>query len=319
MKADLSKVPQTLLQYKHDIIAGYNTFVEYCSHISQDELSQSQKDTLFEELNGINQKFEECLIRLNCSYNLSANLFDLADPATTYIIDLEQLPVVEQEIERAVSPQSESQEENPIMTLTNAEFLKIASSHVNKVYSGDPLALTSFIDSIRLLETIADTPGLVTFLISFIKTKLDGRAREYITATDTTLEHIIGKLRSNIKPDSSKVLAGRILSLRLNINNQSDFADKAETLAEAFRRSLVIEGISNDKAIEMSIEKTVDLCRANARTDLVKSVLEASVFATPKEVVAKMLVQTDKAKYEHQVLSFTKTNAKSSSNQKKSL
>lgn len=112
-------------------------------------------------------------------------------------------------------------------------------------------------------------------------------------------------------------MAGRILSLRLNPNNQSDFAEKAETLAESFRRSLVIEGISNEKAIEMSIERTIDLCRANARTDLVKSILEASTFATPKEVVAKLLVQTEKAKHEHQILSFTKTNAKGSSNQKK--
>lgn len=317
LKSDLSRVPQTLIQYKRDVITGYNIFIEYCQRIDQDTLSQQQKDNFIEELNTINKKFEECLIKLNCNYNLSAHLLDLADPNTIYIIDLEPTVVVEEQASPPVSPEIPHQEEQPIMALTNPEFLKIASSHINKVYSGDPLALTSFTDSIRLLESIATTDGLRTFLISFIKTKLDGRAREYITATHTTIDSIINALQSNIKPDNSKVLAGRILSLRLNLNNQADFAEKAETLAEAFRRSLVIEGISNDKAIEMSIEKTVDLCRANTRTDLVKSILEATAFATPKEVVAKMLVQTEKAKHEHQVLSFTKTNAKGSSNQKK--
>lgn len=97
-----------------------------------------------------------------------------------------------------------------------------------------------------------------------MKTKLDGRARGNLVADDTTTDAIIAKLQANIKPDNSKVLAGRILSLKLNYSEQTDLADKAEKLSEAFRRSLVIEGMSQEKATEMAIEKTIELCRSNA-------------------------------------------------------
>lgn len=125
LKTDLSKVPQTLIQYKQDIITGFNTFIEYCQRISQEELTQTQKDTLFEELNVINVKFEECLVKLNCSYNLSAHLLDLVDPKTIYIINLEQPPVLEQSNQ---SPHQTEIQGSPIMALANHEFLKIASS-----------------------------------------------------------------------------------------------------------------------------------------------------------------------------------------------
>lgn len=187
--------------------------------------------------------------------------------------------------------------------LAISEFMKIASGHINKPYSGDPLCLTSFIDSIKLLETLATTNELRTFLVSFVKTKIDGRAREFIT-TEDSINAIINTLKNKIKPDNSKVIEGRMLSLRLNLQAQDDFAKKTEDLAEAFRRSLVVEGITFDKANEMSIDKTVEVCRNNARSDLVKSVLEASKFEAPKDVIAKLLTQVDKARQEHQVLHF---------------
>lgn len=54
----------------------------------------------------------------------------------------------------------------------------------------------------------------------------------------------------------------------------------------------------------MAIEKTVELCRRNAHSDLVKSVLKATKLDSPKEVIAKVLTQADKAKQEHKVLAL---------------
>lgn len=48
--------------------------------------------------------------------------------------------------------------------------------------------------------------------------------------------------RKTIKPDSSKVVEGRMLALKLNKINSTDFAKETEKLAEALQRSLVIEG-----------------------------------------------------------------------------
>lgn len=77
------------------------------------------------------------------------------------------------------------------MALTTTEMLKLASSQINKNYGGDPLVLKSFIDSINLLNSLATTAELKTFSTSFIRTKLEGKARELLNDSDTTVKDII--------------------------------------------------------------------------------------------------------------------------------
>lgn len=192
--------------------------------------------------------------------------------------------------------------------MDTADFLKAASGNLNKNYSGDPLGLTTFIDTVRLIEIMATTNDLKALLLRFVITRLDGRAREFITDADDTVEKLIQTLQRNIKPDSSKVIEGRILALRFDPKSSQEFSKQAEELAEAFRRALVVEGIPPVKANEMAVDKTIDVCRANARSDIVKSVLEAARFEQPKEVIAKLITQVDKAKHEHQILAFQRQN-----------
>lgn len=59
----------------------------------------------------------------------------------------------------------------------------------------------------------------------------------------------------------------------------------------------------------MTIEKTIDLCRESAHSDVVKSVLAAAQFSTAQEVVSKFITETDKNKTEKQVLAVRKYNA----------
>lgn len=73
-------------------------------------------------------------------------------------------------------------------------------------------------------------------------------------------------------------------------------------MAEALQRSLIIEGIPQSKAEEMAIEKTVDICRETVSSPVVKAVLSATAFASPKEVLAKYIIQLDKSKTETQIL-----------------
>lgn len=184
------------------------------------------------------------------------------------------------------------------------EFIRICAAALNKNYSGDPLSLESFIDSIELLETIATTELINKTLFAFAKTKLEGRAREFITNDIINLANLKTRLRENIKPDNSKIIEGRMLNLKLNINTSSEFAQKIDELSDALRRTLIIEGITPPKANEMVIEKTVEMCRRNTHSDLIKSVLEATEFKSPKDVVAKLITQIDKSRTEHQILSY---------------
>lgn len=312
LKHKLSKNIETLREYRIKLINGYNRFTRYCvtKYPSQ---SESNKLVISETHAYVKGKLEESLSKLGCTYEISEEELselieeNVSEPRVAETSDTDTAS----EVETVNGENLQEQENNNIEInmsthMSTAEFLRMASGHINKTYSGDPLALTSFIDSIQLLQTLATSEALRTFLVAFLKTKIDGKAREFISETDDTVAAIVNKLRANIKPDNSKVIEGRILSLKLSGSNQEEFATKAEELAEAFRRSLVVEGVTPVKATEMAVDKTVELCRANARSDLVKSVLEATAFANTKDVIAKLLTQVDKAKNENQILAYKK-------------
>lgn len=183
-------------------------------------------------------------------------------------------------------------------------FFKLASATLNYNYSGDPLKLTSFIDSVELLESVSDSADTKTLLVSFVKTKLEGNARECLPEKCDSLDQIKTALRSKIKPDGAKVVEGRMLALRLDRNSVQDFTRKAEELSDAFRRALVVEGIPSTKADELTIDKTIELCRANTNSSLVKAVLASSKFESAKQVIAKMVTESNLDKQEKQVLAY---------------
>lgn len=129
-------------------------------------------------------------------------------------------------------------------------------------------------------------------------TRLEGKARELIGTIPTNVDVIIEKLRAGIKNDSSKIIEGKILALRADKCSLLKFAEQAEKLAEQLNRSLYAEGFSREKAKEITIEKTIDMCRKSTKYEGVKSVLSSTAFSEPKEVVAKMIVETNKLKQE---------------------
>ncbi|XP_036347507.1 putative uncharacterized protein DDB_G0283431 [Rhagoletis pomonella] len=49
--------------------------------------------------------------------------------------------------------------------------------------------------------------------------------------------------------------------------------------------------MTQSKAHEMAVEQTINVCRLNSRSDMVKSILASSTFSDSKDVVAKMIVE----------------------------
>ncbi|XP_065370876.1 myb-like protein P [Calliphora vicina] len=183
------------------------------------------------------------------------------------------------------------------------KFISMCSSIIRENYNGNPLTLNSFIDKINLIEEIT-APNLNTCLISFIKSKLDGKAREVLPNQIISTDQIKDILKNRIKPDSSIVVAGRIAALNIKQNNYTDFAKNVEDLADALERSLVIEGITREKAHEMAIDQTISVCRANAKSDMVKAILASTTFKEPKDVVAKLIIEDSNTENHSQVLSM---------------
>lgn len=178
------------------------------------------------------------------------------------------------------------------------------------------MGLNAFINSVELLKTTAGNTHLA-LLRQFIIARLEGKALEAVPEDANSIDDIVTALKSKIKPDSSKVVAGRMMALRSDKTNLQDFSKQAEELADSLRRSLIVEGISQAKAHEMTVDKTVEMCRASAKTDLVKSILAATSFTDPKDVVAKFIVESATETKEKQVLAYKQFNNNNNFSKKK--
>lgn len=89
-----------------------------------------------------------------------------------------------------------------------------------------------------------------------------------------------------------------MLALRVNKGDFTKFNEQAEKLAEAFRRSLINEGMTKAKSQELTISKTVELCRRTARSEIVKSILSSGTYTQPSEVLAKLITENEVVKRE---------------------
>lgn len=202
-------------------------------------------------------------------------------------------------------PNLQNGEQNANMVMERGAFMALMAANIRQNYSGDPLTLSPFLASIELLTEMAEENGpLLTLLRKFILTKLEGYASEIMPTEINTIEVIVNTLKQKIKPENSKVVEGRMMALRADRGNLQDYAKKAEELADSLRRALVMDGIPLQKAEDMTIEKTIELCRSNAQNQVVKSVLASTKFSNPKEVIAKYVVESNTSRQEAQVLAL---------------
>lgn len=192
------------------------------------------------------------------------------------------------------------------MTQTPEEFFKLASRVVDIKYAGEPKELTAFIEQVELLEPMVEQQSKQIH-IKFICSHLTGIAREVVPEKPESIKEIVDALRTNIKTEPSKVIEGKILALRAKKTSLSKFSERAEKLAEDFRRSLVIEGFTKAKAQEITIEKTIEMCRKSAKSEAVKAVLSASKFTTPNEVIAKLITEQNMIIQERQTQGDNRT------------
>lgn len=278
-------------EYRENLIEKYNELTSYLAECHESSTLQFKTDIYKKQL-AILDKLKESFNILGISYEFSADVFSQINIEYCTEIDDVMSESDDQTVgnnSNIVNSENEITKANK-MTQTTKEFISMANHMMGSKFSGDPLALESFVDSIELLRELCEKQNERVFL-KFVLTRLDGKAREAVPENVESVDEIMKCLKEKIKTESSKIIEGRILALRAEKNNLTKFAERAEELAEQLRRSLCVEGFSKAKAKEMAVEKTVDMCRRSARNETIKAVLASSRFDEPKEVIAKMIVE----------------------------
>lgn len=201
--------------------------------------------------------------------------------------------------------QEDNLQQTANMPMTAIELVNLVSKQIRTKFSGDPLELQSFIRSVNLIVQLIDgeAQAIKDLLPVILLTHLDKKALECVPTENATTQIIIDKLKENIKPDNSDVITGKMLALKLK-NNLNEYSEQVELLSEALQRTLVIEGSSQAQAKKTATKTTVELCRNNARSDLMRSVMASSTFESPKDVLAKFIIENSQEQQEKQILAF---------------
>lgn len=307
-----------ITRYTTEIVTAYNKFVKFIRENlpKQSEVIQRKVESKFDTF------YEKNFLRCLHALKLDAVLPDrYADINTDSLTAFEDQATGEDSFEQDfvdedlnsddestnLKGNSESDVNTGNMVLTRNEYHNMCTRTINAVYSGDPLGLQPFIDSIDALVELDETNAFTSTLKRCILMKLSGIARDCIPNDDNnqlTIAQIKQKLKDTIKPESSVVVEGRLLALKADRTNFTDFAKKVETLAEQFQRALTLEGMPHELANKYAIRNTIELCRSNTTMSGVKSVLSATHFDNAKEVVAKFITQSRTETGEQQVLHF---------------
>lgn len=314
-RRNLTEDEKLLGDYRRDIVDAYNNLVSYiCDFYSV--LSDEDQKILRDRIIFSKEKVVESFQLLNLHYEWPEDIFSQIVRENISQIDHENSdldqskPSVVQDDTQSVDSVNQnytidSEPSDDDMALTKAEYMTLMAQQIPQPFTGEAVALKTFINSVDYLKEAA-TGDQISLLKSFILTKLQGKALEIIPEDANTIDAIINALKAKIKPENSKVIEGRMMALRADKSNLQDYAKRAENLADCLKRSLILEGISVAKAQEMVIDKTIELCRANTTSPVVISILESAKFENAKEVVAKYIIQSNKSKHEQQILSFQK-------------
>lgn len=287
LKTNLTANASKHEEYLTDLVLAYNAIIAYVSDFYEN-FADNRQEAYKKEWIYFRDKILLVFGKLNISH----------EPPTDFFILLEIDNILHNYRENNPEVTNET-----TMALTSVDFIRIAAQTINHNYDGNPLGLNSFINSVKLLQELSND-NVRGIFVRFVKSKLEGKALETIPENANDVDEIIAALKNQIRPDNSKVIAGRLLALKPDRAKLVEFSEQAEKLADALQRSLIIEGISQAKAGEMSIEKTVEVCRSAARSDLVKSVLASTKFESPKEVIAKYIVESSTEEREKQILAY---------------
>lgn len=198
-----------------------------------------------------------------------------------------QVPVSCVEQIDILSLEEESQDEDEtIMPMTTTEFFNLASKIIPNQFDGNVDNFRSFLDSLELLqENSADHQDRA---VSFVKTRLAGKARNLISDGDG-LNDIARKLKNALKGESSNLLTSKLLNLRQNHKDTSTYAAEVEQLAQKLQNAFISEGVPNEVAEKYAVQTTSRALSQNSNTERARIVIEAGNFSTVQEIMTKFL------------------------------
>lgn len=181
------------------------------------------------------------------------------------------------------------------------EFLGLAARLIPE-FDGKPENLQSFIDALRLVDSVKETHEAVA--VNVVKTKLKGTARNLIS-DETTINGVIATLTASVKGESVEVISAKLLNVRQGGKNANSYASEIESLTKSLESAYITDGVSHQLAQKYSTQAAVKAITKNATNERVKLIMESGTFSDMNEVTAKFVNSCTEAYGQQGAILFT--------------
>lgn len=290
-----TQLPSGATQAKHlnILVTQHNAFVTVLKPFFQ-KLTPEHKGQVEENFKALKNKLQYILSRQEISNKVP---LDFVTKLELKFMEGEN----EEEIELPVTPtlhiaQSSSSQitktpkQNPRVALTKMpintiDFINTATKLLPE-FDGKAEGLQTFLNSLDLLETIKETHESVA--VAIIKTKVKGTL---LTAIDseTTINGIKTIIKANTKGESVQSVTAKLLAVRQNNKNASDFTKEIEELSEKLKIAYLMDGIPGASADRYAAQAAVKTLRSNANSAEARIVMKAGQFANTAEAITKFM------------------------------
>lgn len=270
IKKETPKTVQVRTDIRDNLVQYFNEFTKAVVE-SWKFLDNTQKSNTKEIFHSIRDKVVRAFQALEVRYKVPISCIENIDPL-----------IVEEDILDLEDKESDSN----ITTMNAAEFFNLASKLLPNQFDGNPDNLTSFIDSLELIKLNAENQQ--DNAIAFVKTRLTGKARDLIN-NENSIDAIILTLKNHLKGESSSLASSKLLHLKQNNKDATNFAKEVEILSEKLQKAYISEGVPYDVAKNYTVETTVRALSQNASSPKARLIIEAGTFSSVPEILTKLV------------------------------
>lgn len=284
LKDKLTNDKGKLIEYKNDIITVYNENVTYV-RTNYDRVNEQSKETYLAFIQYIRSRFLKCIEKLQFSFEFNDDNFQSINPEE--VISIEDADESVYEISYDLEDDFRNLEETAKMTEEEkrAKFINTYNKTLPD-YDGKFENLSKFIDACELMNDGVGTQ--MATAIKLIKTKLSTVPRKLITSEDT-IDKVIDRLKNSVKPDSSRVINAKLMSLKQSSKTPHDYIKEVEDMAELLSVAFINEGMPPDLAESQFVDSAVRSLISNVHNSQVKTVLQSADLKSLNDVSTKFL------------------------------
>lgn len=289
------KTQKTRFRHANDIIELLNELIEQVQQ-RETTLSEIEKTLVNKQWLCLCEKWELALKRLSLKIKLSVSIFTQKQINTLQ----KEGDAVDDEIEDDVETEDNLGAEDSIIIADMSIFdIKTATALV-PTCDGAPDKVEQFIDAAKLMVTLTpdDQQGV---LLSFVKTRLTGKARS-VAHAETTLSALLQKLSTHCKPvQNSESLRAKLSATRQKMDTVT-FTTQVCELAEKLEAQYIAEGITPEAATALTKGFAVEALQKGAKNPQTRLLMKAGNFTSVSEAVTKLLKEDTDAGEVAQIL-----------------